>query len=355
MVTASSIVLTVMGAAPCLHESHGVHVCHKCGWPFPNPHPSAKHRRAHKKIGGTIEGYKLLVSESQTHSVSSDDEQLSDDDRNTKASGLLFTPDYYAMFHISSTKNENIFFSVYIDVQNALDAHNNEKDCVGTGENLNRSGDEVFLDAIANFSDGGLSPGNKESLRDSLDSATDMETVDRKYPDISGYSEDNDFNAGDVNQLIVKSRDDGKMQDPNILQSERGEDGKMLELKGQLLNSSVNPLSNSITDLRTKEFTVAHSDDCFGLSSDSVPSKAGAAPAGLLENKIFAGENMRDCSLTSVAKETDVKAKGEIKSDRDMAEIVVSSYMSETCEGVTELAVSNVVNSDCQVASGALI
>ncbi|XP_061375808.1 uncharacterized protein LOC133317924 [Gastrolobium bilobum] len=38
-------------------ESHEVHVC-KCrkrGWPFSNPHPSAKHRRPHKKICGTIE------------------------------------------------------------------------------------------------------------------------------------------------------------------------------------------------------------------------------------------------------------------------------------------------------------
>ncbi|QHO12660.1 Putative cysteine-rich receptor-like protein kinase [Arachis hypogaea] len=42
------------------HESHGVHLCHKCRWPFPNPHPSAKHRRAHKKICGTIEGPEVL-------------------------------------------------------------------------------------------------------------------------------------------------------------------------------------------------------------------------------------------------------------------------------------------------------
>jgi len=45
-------------------------VCHKCGWPFPNPHPSAKHRRAHKKICGTIEGYK----EEQTNFNGSDDD-----------------------------------------------------------------------------------------------------------------------------------------------------------------------------------------------------------------------------------------------------------------------------------------
>lgn len=59
------------------HENHGVYVCHKCGWPFPNPHPSAKHRRAHKKICGTIEGYR------QTHLNGSDDERVSDDDQKT--------------------------------------------------------------------------------------------------------------------------------------------------------------------------------------------------------------------------------------------------------------------------------
>lgn len=65
------------------HESHGVHVCYKCGWSFPNPHPSAKQRRAHKKICGTIEGYKLFVSEGQTHLNGSDDEHVSDEDHKT--------------------------------------------------------------------------------------------------------------------------------------------------------------------------------------------------------------------------------------------------------------------------------
>ncbi|KAH9605672.1 hypothetical protein KSS87_021523 [Heliosperma pusillum] len=37
----------------------GVHVCHTCGWPFPKPHPSSKHRKAHKRVCGTIEGYRL--------------------------------------------------------------------------------------------------------------------------------------------------------------------------------------------------------------------------------------------------------------------------------------------------------
>lgn len=65
------------------HDSHAAHLCHKCGWPFPNPHPSAKHRRAHKKICGTIEGYKLSVSEGQHNLNGSDDEHVSDDDHKT--------------------------------------------------------------------------------------------------------------------------------------------------------------------------------------------------------------------------------------------------------------------------------
>lgn len=66
------------------HDSHGVHVCHKCGWPFPKPYPSAKHRRAHKKICGTIKGNKLVDSESSAHLTVSDDEHLSDEDRKTR-------------------------------------------------------------------------------------------------------------------------------------------------------------------------------------------------------------------------------------------------------------------------------
>lgn len=67
-------------------ENHAPHLCHKCGWPFPNPHPSARHRRSHKKVCGKIEGYKLSESETadnSTHSSVSDDEHHSDGDQQT--------------------------------------------------------------------------------------------------------------------------------------------------------------------------------------------------------------------------------------------------------------------------------
>ncbi|KAF5183118.1 Pentatricopeptide repeat (PPR) superfamily protein [Thalictrum thalictroides] len=47
------------------------HICSKCGWGFPNPHPSAKQRRAHKKVCGKVEGFK--IHESQVD----DDQELS--------------------------------------------------------------------------------------------------------------------------------------------------------------------------------------------------------------------------------------------------------------------------------------
>ncbi|CAA7028027.1 unnamed protein product [Microthlaspi erraticum] len=44
-------------------KSNGAHVCTKCGWNYPNPHPSAKNRRAHKKVCGTIKGFEIVDSE----------------------------------------------------------------------------------------------------------------------------------------------------------------------------------------------------------------------------------------------------------------------------------------------------
>lgn len=71
-------------------ETHSVQLCHKCGWPFPNPHPSAKHRRAHKRVCGTVEGYKLLDSGSDhSNFASSDNERVSDEDRRNPSKDFL--------------------------------------------------------------------------------------------------------------------------------------------------------------------------------------------------------------------------------------------------------------------------
>lgn len=65
--------------------------------------------------------------------------------------------------------------------------------------------------------------------------------------------------------------------------------------------------------------------------------------------------NVRDFSLTSVAKEINLKGKDEIKSDSDVIEIVVSdNTLDGTCEGVPKFAVGDMVNSDCQVSGGTI-
>ncbi|XP_042050661.1 mucin-17-like isoform X2 [Salvia splendens] len=107
------------------HEGHGVHHCHKCGWPFPNPHPSSKHRRAHKRVCGTIEGYKIIHSEEHDKYLAfSDDDHASDDDEHQ-------SPDIV---------KRNAFISG------------------GVGAKSNKSEDDVFSDAPMEFSDSGISP-----------------------------------------------------------------------------------------------------------------------------------------------------------------------------------------------------
>ncbi|TKY59932.1 hypothetical protein E2542_SST17027 [Spatholobus suberectus] len=164
------------------------------------------------------------------------------------------------------------------------------------------------------------------------------------------------FTAADVSQLIDKSTDDCQIQNPNILQNEDVEVGNTVELQGQFSGPTVDPLSSSIADLRTEESTIVDSDVFFGMLSDSSPGKAEARPDILPEKNIYAGENVTDCRLISVAKETNLKEKDEINCPGDVVEIVESSanVVGETCEGVSKIAVSDVVSLNHQVGGGAV-
>ncbi|XP_077250246.1 uncharacterized protein LOC143889780 [Tasmannia lanceolata] len=110
------------------HENHGVHVCKKCGWSFPNPHPSAKQRRAHKKVCGKMEGFKVISSESKSNLGVSDDE-LSDED--PKPEGL---------------KNQHT----------GLDEKSSGRIEAKVG--VNQSVEDVFSDAVSEFPDLGSGP-----------------------------------------------------------------------------------------------------------------------------------------------------------------------------------------------------
>ncbi|ESQ56078.1 hypothetical protein EUTSA_v10024466mg [Eutrema salsugineum] len=62
-------------------KSNGAHVCTKCGWNYPNPHPSAKNRRAHKKICGTIKGFEIVDSDKAKHNLDLQEEHCLDDEQ----------------------------------------------------------------------------------------------------------------------------------------------------------------------------------------------------------------------------------------------------------------------------------
>lgn len=112
------------------HEGHsgGVHVCKKCGWPFPNPHPNSRHKRSHKKVCGTIEGYRLDDHDAKhkTHLMDgSDGEHISDDEHKTQSGKVLETT-------ISRRSSGGVG---------------------SRSSRSTRSEDEVFADAVTDFTD----------------------------------------------------------------------------------------------------------------------------------------------------------------------------------------------------------
>ncbi|CAK8578442.1 unnamed protein product [Lathyrus sativus] len=249
------------------HESHGVYVCNKCGWPFPNPHPSAKHRRAHKKICGTIQGYKQEQN-------GSDNERLSDDDYKTP--GLV------------------------------LSSSNNEKGNIGIKGKFTRAESDVFSDAVADFPDTGVK--------------------DHFLQTLSGSSEFNDFNATDVTPLIANSSNEFQTKNSKIPQNESFEVGNIIGLQGQQLSgSTVDPLISPVVDSKTEELSIVHGDGFSGLSSDSSLSKAAAVCDILPEKNIYAGEDVTGSHLTRGEMESNLKGKDEVKSERDMVEFVEST------------------------------
>ncbi|KAK6930648.1 hypothetical protein RJ641_004742 [Dillenia turbinata] len=224
--------------SPSGHEHHSVHVCHKCGWPFPNPHPSAKHRRAHKRVCGTIEGYKLTESEQDTHLTVSDDEQenLSDNDRRTP-----------------SPKSE--------------------KKVSGSGEmgeRLNISEADVFSDAKTDFSDtvDSPGPGNEEHFASARELVTNLQKTEEV-----AFSPHQTMETNANSDMVLparKSVDANQMQNVEVL-----DDVSKLEtarssdhhLSDPVLDFSVNDIANA----GTKEVTVGLTDGRDGPENDSSP------------------------------------------------------------------------------------
>ncbi|XP_062109267.1 uncharacterized protein LOC133819904 [Humulus lupulus] len=136
------------------HDIHGKYVCRKCGWPYPKPHPSSKHRRAHKKICGTVEGYKLVDMEGSGHSTISDD----DEDHNKTPTRQVF--------------EESSF----------------EKGNGRTMELTNRT-EDVFSDAATEFSEGRLFAVTQDQA-DAGKSVTNVEKIVKSESNMNQSSDD---------------------------------------------------------------------------------------------------------------------------------------------------------------------
>ncbi|KAL1198198.1 hypothetical protein V5N11_026275 [Cardamine amara subsp. amara] len=86
-------------------KSHGAHVCTKCGWNYPNPHPSAKNRRAHKKICGTIKGFEILDSEKAKQNLDLQKDHCLNDEQKTPSPRVVEKADE----RIGDVSEEDVF------------------------------------------------------------------------------------------------------------------------------------------------------------------------------------------------------------------------------------------------------
>lgn len=201
------------------HESHGgVHVCSKCGWPFPNPHPSARHRRAHKRICGTIDGYKLVGLQENTQS----DDEHSDDDRKTPSSKVL-------------------------------ERSNNEKGSGLIGGESVRSEDAVFSDAVAEFLDSGSGAGTGEGLEDVLKSATSVEMVAKNDLNAIQSPNDREINENTTNQLGYAPESRGSMSITSIDSMKRSESAVQDDRNGS--EDDVHPITDVSEDSKKTHAT----------------------------------------------------------------------------------------------------
>uniref|UniRef100_A0A6N2M8F7 C2H2-type domain-containing protein n=1 Tax=Salix viminalis TaxID=40686 RepID=A0A6N2M8F7_SALVM len=270
------------------HESHGVYVCNKCGWPFPNPHPSARHRRAHKKICGTLKGYKFVDSEETPLSALSDDDRGSDEDPKTPS-------------------------------PKGLGRGINEKGSGGVGSRSNRSEDDVFTDAIAEFPESGSS------------SVTGEHTKDVKEPEINL----------EVNKAAAQSSEDGSITVISPPPSNSADHIHMQSTEVPVINLSESPqesldhdlnatiasMSRTLTDFRGEQSGFEHSHDNRSSARDPIPIE--------LETQTDASQEKKSVTVEDLPK-TDAKGNEETKSEGQLLDVVDST--NDNAKDVSEVA-----------------
>ncbi|KAH9318106.1 hypothetical protein KI387_019875 [Taxus chinensis] len=115
-------------------DLHDVWICNRCGWTYPNPHPSAKHRRKHRKNCGKIEGFKVMSSAGREIQGGSSDDELSDDEVNS-------TDHKKPSFHkdINSVFQANASAPTSDNTSSNLDMSSSEADVVEAAQKIGAS------------------------------------------------------------------------------------------------------------------------------------------------------------------------------------------------------------------------
>ncbi|KAF8388486.1 hypothetical protein HHK36_027158 [Tetracentron sinense] len=262
------------------HENHGVHLCHKCGWAFPNSHPSSKIRRAHKRVCGKIE------SEEKIHLSGSDEEQPSDED--------IKTPE--------GPKME--------------DTMNNEK---GSCEiQRKRSEEEIFSDAVTEFADTGTSPGAEMPV---------VEDTGRPDSNVERISEDDLETTQSLKataSAVNNSTHGDQLQNPQVLESSSHQMGSNALFQDHASISTIDSLVTSISDKGTESLAVELSNDRNGSASLLSPNKTETSVTASENTNTHTGENVTGSSMEFTGQNRDAKGKETTKIDGNLPDNGVS-------------------------------
>ncbi|XP_071709366.1 uncharacterized protein [Rutidosis leptorrhynchoides] len=292
------------------YECHGVYKCHRCGWPFSNSHPSSKHRRAHKKICGTIEGYTKLIDTLAVSDDEDDDEhQFVNDDDNEKTP----SPKIRRMNGNSSS---------------------------GIKERSNKSEDALFSDAVTEFSDAGISPvADRRFLGTTklLDSPLDTMEVDTnselfETPDGTHLKDEDKTEENDVNIVEPFNTVGTKLDSDHTDQGE--EDVYVLSVSSDIpLVDDAETLLNDFKDHKTVYSIVPHGEqdvekvskvDSFEIKSSEAKieeSQTSENAESSMKSAVAENSNLKDLSdivptvVTEDAKVAETQPREMIKTD----------------------------------------
>ncbi|XP_010532710.1 PREDICTED: uncharacterized protein LOC104808672 [Tarenaya hassleriana] len=207
-------------------EGQSVHVCNKCGWQYPNPHPSAKHRRAHKKICGSIKGYELFDSENADPVPGFDDEnspklveaKIGGIGAISNRSELDEFEDAVCEFSGSPSGREDQFTMDVEKIDKSPDFINNEYEAGSDEIRQSKSSPTVSEMRKSGVSDSGESPPSAEVLeiRDPVLSSDETALSDQRDHKSSAEESNTKICRSQVDQVIGENGNGSEFSEGNL-------------------------------------------------------------------------------------------------------------------------------------------